>query len=150
MYSITKTFQFEAAHRLLSVPEKHPCRNLHGHSYVIKATIIVNNISILDNPNMIIDFDQFKEFQEWIKENFDHTIILDINDPLVKVLKGHLTKSIFVMDKDPTAENLAKLFCNKLGYLCSKYNLKQRYTINIQVFETQENSASFQAVFPAI
>ena len=32
-------FSFEAAHRLPSVPETHPCARMHGHSYQIRITI---------------------------------------------------------------------------------------------------------------
>lgn len=37
--TLTKTFRFEAAHFLPSVPEGHPCRRLHGHSYEIDISI---------------------------------------------------------------------------------------------------------------
>ena len=36
---LRKTFQFEAAHRLPLLPQKHKCHRLHGHSF--KAEIVV-------------------------------------------------------------------------------------------------------------
>ena len=36
---LRKTFQFEAAHRLPLLPQKHKCHRLHGHSF--KAEVVV-------------------------------------------------------------------------------------------------------------
>ncbi len=33
---ITKSFRFDAAHRLPEVPADHKCGRLHGHTYVVK------------------------------------------------------------------------------------------------------------------
>jgi queuosine biosynthesis protein QueD len=147
MYSITKSFKFEAAHRLLSMPENHPCRNLHGHSYVVKVSISVENISILENPNMLIDFGKLKEFQKWLDENFDHATILNNTDSLFSILKEANIRVRTMPSGDPTAENMASFFCAIIGDLCRKFNLQQKYTVNVEVFETVGNSASFQAVF---
>ena len=32
---LSKTFRFEAAHRLPMVPPEHKCHRVHGHSYII-------------------------------------------------------------------------------------------------------------------
>lgn len=37
--SITKSFRFEAAHRLPRVPLGHPCSAIHGHSYRVEVTV---------------------------------------------------------------------------------------------------------------
>ena len=36
---LRKTFQFEAAHLLPHLPEKHKCRRLHGHSFMTEIII---------------------------------------------------------------------------------------------------------------
>jgi len=64
MYAVTKAFKFEASHRLFTMPMEHPCRNLHGHSYVVRVSIWVEDIKNLENPNMVIDFGKLKEFQK--------------------------------------------------------------------------------------
>jgi len=147
MHSITKNFKFEAAHRLLSMPEGHQCRNLHGHSYVVKVTISVKNISILSNPNMVIDFGQLKEFQKWLDDNFDHATILSNNDPLFSILKETGNKVRIMPSGDPTAENMASFFCTAMENICRKNNLKQEFILIIEVAETVGNTASFQMIF---
>ena len=37
--TLTKTFRFEAAHRLPKVPEGHKCGRLHGHSYQVDVIV---------------------------------------------------------------------------------------------------------------
>jgi len=36
---LSKTFRFEAAHRLPMVPMDHKCFRLHGHSFVVDVTL---------------------------------------------------------------------------------------------------------------
>jgi len=36
---LTKTFRFEAAHRLPMVPPEHKCHRMHGHSFRIDVTL---------------------------------------------------------------------------------------------------------------
>jgi 6-pyruvoyltetrahydropterin/6-carboxytetrahydropterin synthase len=38
-FRLSKRFRFEAAHFLPHVPEGHPCRRLHGHSYRVDVTV---------------------------------------------------------------------------------------------------------------
>ena len=37
--TLMKRFRFEAAHFLPRVPEGHPCRRLHGHSYEVEVSV---------------------------------------------------------------------------------------------------------------
>ena len=36
---LRKTFQFEAAHLLPSLPKSHKCRRLHGHSFKVEVAV---------------------------------------------------------------------------------------------------------------
>ena len=40
--SLQKSFRFDAAHWLPSMPEGHKCRRLHGHSFVIDVAVVVD------------------------------------------------------------------------------------------------------------
>jgi len=147
-YSITKTFKFEAAHRLLSMKENHPCRRIHGHSYVINATITVDHLS-QTNPNMVLDFGSFKSFQKYFDTYFDHKIILNNNDPLCNILKDIDDCGLLIMpdNADPTAENMAYLFSLMLVKTCLQdYGIKHG-KVSIEVFETVGNSATHEMEF---
>jgi len=36
---LTKTFRFEAAHRLPNVPIDHKCHRMHGHGFAVDVTV---------------------------------------------------------------------------------------------------------------
>ncbi|MDD4081765.1 MAG: 6-carboxytetrahydropterin synthase [Sphaerochaetaceae bacterium] len=146
-YSITKQFKFEAAHRLLSMPEGHPCRRIHGHSYVVNATIEVDCLS-KSNPNMILDFGIFKSFQKDLDELFDHKIILNSNDPLCDILKDIPDSGLFILtNMDPTAEKMSEWLTLKLIIKYMKEFGIPHGTISIEMFETVGNSACFKLPF---
>ncbi len=115
---------FHAAHRIWQHQEK--CRYLHGHSYMVK----IRAGGKLDKWGMVADFGDVKG----IVDQLDHCVILYRNDPLVSVLRESEQK-LFLMDRNPTAENLAKLICYRL---VSELNLKWA---EVEVFETENQSA---------
>ncbi len=58
---------------------------------------------------MLVDFGDIKHtVQRWIDENLDHNLLLCREDPILPVLQKH-GERIFVMDCNPTAENIARL-----------------------------------------
>jgi len=104
MFSISKSFSFCYGHRLLG--DKGKCKNLHGHTAKIVVHLESKN---LDDKGMVCHFDNLKEtIGKWIEENLDHAMLLSKEDPTAKVLK-EMGERIFMMDGNPTAENIAKL-----------------------------------------
>jgi queuosine biosynthesis protein QueD len=152
MYSVTKSFKFEAAHRLLSVDESHGCRNIHGHSYVVRVTISVPGIKELENPHMVVDFGKMKEFKNQVIDNLDHKLILNSKDELINILKDVKDVQIIQMPQnlDPTAENMAHLFSINLRDICIKHFGILSATIKIDVDETVGNTASYTLQFATL
>ncbi len=104
MYKVHKDIHFCYGHRLLNYNGK--CAHPHGHNGKI---VIALEAKTLDERGMVHDFGDIKEIvQKWVDEQLDHRMILKKDDALVKVLKD-LKEPYFVMDQNPTAENLAKL-----------------------------------------
>ena len=103
MFRISREIDFCYGHRLLHYEGK--CRYLHGHNG--KAVISVEG-SGLDQRGMVIDFGEIKDVvSRWIDENLDHRMILSRDDPAVPALQ-ELGEPIFLLDANPTAENIAK------------------------------------------
>lgn len=73
MYSVTKTFEFEAAHHLPNYGGK--CHNLHGHSYKLEVTIEGEK---LDEQGMLVDFSRLKNIvNKYVVGQFDHSNLND-------------------------------------------------------------------------
>jgi 6-pyruvoyltetrahydropterin/6-carboxytetrahydropterin synthase len=104
MYRVTREIEFCYGHRLINYEGK--CRHLHGHN---GRAVIVLEAPALDHRGMLVDFGDIKRtVQRWIDENLDHNLLLCREDPILPVLQQH-GERIFVMDCNPTAENIARL-----------------------------------------
>ncbi len=104
MFRVTREIEFCYGHRLLNYDGK--CRHLHGHN---GRAVITLEGEKLDSRGMLVDFGDIKKtVQQWIDENLDHNMLLCRDDPILPVLKEH-DERVFVMDCNPTAENIAHL-----------------------------------------
>jgi len=72
---ISKTFWFEAAHRLPNVPADHKCSKLHGHSYRVIVTVVGQ---VEQEAGWVMDFAEIKRVVEPIIEKLDHSCLNDI------------------------------------------------------------------------
>lgn len=143
MYSVTKTFKFDAAHRLFTMPEGHKCRNIHGHSYVVRVSICVEDIQNLKNPNMVVDFGVLKKFQDDL-DALDHALILHEKDPLNEILKDQVCRIVVMpFQKDVTAENMAMMFANQINHMCLNQFGIRHGQIQVEVDETVGNTAAY-------
>jgi 6-pyruvoyltetrahydropterin/6-carboxytetrahydropterin synthase len=104
MYRVTREIAFCYGHRLLNYDGK--CRHLHGHN---GRAVVVVEAPALDARGMLVDFGEIKRHvQRWIDENLDHNLLLCRDDPLLPLLLER-GERVFVLDVNPTAENIARL-----------------------------------------
>lgn len=116
MFRIAKEFTFSASHKLLGLPESHPCSRLHGHNYSITFTLEAKE---LNEIGFVKDYRELSEIKDFIDESIDHYHLNDL------------------FDFNPTAENIAKWFYN--GYKEKCPQLK-----SITVKETDKTSATYE------
>jgi 6-pyruvoyltetrahydropterin/6-carboxytetrahydropterin synthase len=96
-YELTVKGHFDAAHQLYGYPGE--CRNLHGHTWEVEVTVAGTE---LDDIGIVYDFKTLKDDLSTALEEYDHLFINDV-PPFDKV--------------SPTAENLARVLCEKLQTL---------------------------------
>ncbi len=135
-YTVSKTFTFEAAHRLY-MNYNGKCTNNHGHSWVVDIEI---EAEMLDNKNMVIDFNELKRLKVWIDENLDHATILCEEDPM----KEYIIKSgqrLFLLKENPTSEVLARIIFEKAQEIFSDSRVK---VSSVTVHETCTSKASYK------
>lgn len=114
---ITKEFHFEMAHSLLGYDG--PCRNIHGHSYELKVTLLGTPISDPENPKlgMVMDFGDLKKIvKEQVVDVFDHALVLNKAIPaeIAKNLQQHFEK-VFLLDYQPTSELMVIDFAARIA-----------------------------------
>lgn len=105
MFSVTKTFTFDYAHRLL-LDYESKCKNLHGHTGKVEVTIIDENMLEPEN-NIMMNFVDLKEWLDEIKEQWDHKLFLNKNDSELINRLGN-TIDLIQTNGNPTSELFAK------------------------------------------
>ena len=113
---VTKKFTFDMAHALYGYDG--PCKNIHGHTYHFRLTLIGEAIQNSSNPKngMVIDFTELKHIvSKNVIEVFDHALVLNANSPHKKMneLQDTFEKVIYV-DYQPSCENLILDFLNRI------------------------------------
>ena len=104
MDRVSREIAFCYGHRLLNYEGK--CRHLHGHN---GRAVIALEAPALDSRGMLVDFTDIKRHvQRWVDENLDHNFLLCRDDPILPVLQAR-GERVFVMEVNPTAENIARL-----------------------------------------
>ncbi len=155
MYTATRKIEIDAGHRIPQHDSK--CKNLHGHRYVIEATIAGELLTEGSETGMVKDFGFMKRIMmEEIDAVFDHALILCIDDPIIvhvaptgcstairtKFEQDHYicyectgvgdTKVILVK-KPPTVENLAELWFHRLAAAFIPVNVRMG---SLKAYET--------------
>ena len=144
MYSVTKTFEFEASHKLM-LSYKSPCSRIHGHSYKVEVTIKDKK---LNEEGMIIDFTELKVIKEWVMENWDHALIMSKFDPDLGTFKDlertrEIIKLAEIAEENVTAEVMAQVLTNKTAE-CLEGKRHRGAMIEVAVWETSSNKATFE------
>jgi len=120
MFEITTETHFSAAHRLRNY--KGPCENLHGHNWLVKATV---KCTQLDERGIGIDFRDLKNSLKEIANGFDHKDLNSVLDPL---------------DINPSSENIARYIFEKLQDSLKNTDVT---VSRIEVYETPGNCAAY-------
>ena len=133
IHKVTKEIHFCYGHRLLNYDGK--CRHLHGHN--AKAEIEVE-AATLDHRGMVMDFGDINVVvKSWIDRELDHKMLLCKDDPMLKTLQA-LNEPCFVLDANPTAENIAKLIYD--------YAVSQGLQVSeVRLWETPTSFAVYRA-----
>jgi 6-pyruvoyltetrahydropterin/6-carboxytetrahydropterin synthase len=131
MYRVTREIHFCYGHRLLDYEGK--CRHLHGHN---GKALVVLQAAALDSRGMLVDFGEIKrQVERWVDENLDHNLLLCRDDPLLPLLRER-GERVFVMDANPTAENIARLIFDN----ARRAGLP---VIEVTLWETENCSATY-------
>lgn len=113
---ITKEFKFEMAHALWNYDGL--CKNLHGHSYILRVTVIGQPLTDKDNPKfgMVMDFGDLKTIvKEEIVNRLDHAVMLYKDSPYKQIeALPQMGDRLEVVDYQPTCENLLIDFADRI------------------------------------
>ena len=136
---IRKDYKFYAAHRNEELADK--CRNLHGHRYGISCFFVVERKGAVST--LFGDFDAAME--PYLKDEYDHGLLINVNDPLYETLKHHTQRTgeclkVKTFDVPTSVENLAfKMFTEITDFGFQLDRLEIRETDTSVVIYTYED-----------
>ncbi|HEV2949458.1 MAG TPA: 6-carboxytetrahydropterin synthase [Gemmataceae bacterium] len=132
MYRVTREIRFCYGHRLLHYDGK--CKHLHGHN---GRAVISLEAAHLDPLGMVMDFSHIKEVvTSWIDQTLDHKMLLHQDDPVLPFLR-QLGEPVYVLQVNPTAENIARLIYD--------YAIGQGFpVVEVQLWETDHCYATYR------
>ena len=140
---VTKIFRFEMAHALWEYDGL--CKNIHGHSYILKVSVSGKPISDPDDTKegMVIDFGDLKRVtKKHIVDIFDHCVVLNKRAPVEKFagVEEMFERKMYT-DFQPTAENLVIYFADILKKQLPDYVKLE----SVILFETANSYAEWLA-----
>jgi 6-pyruvoyltetrahydropterin/6-carboxytetrahydropterin synthase len=139
MLQITKIFNFEMAHALHGY--NGPCKDIHGHSYVLHVTVTtaVPETGYLVGTGILIDFKELKSIiGETLIKKYDHGLVLS-KDYLKANPHFSAAENLVVWDYEPSAENILLYFKNELDRALPK----DVQLIKLKLYETTNSFAEW-------
>jgi 6-pyruvoyltetrahydropterin/6-carboxytetrahydropterin synthase len=135
-YSISVSLEFEYGHRLLGY--EGACANMHGHHGVVEVEITGEKV---DQKGLLIDFSEVnKVCKDWIDSQLDHSFVVDGHDKeIIDFLRAHNLK-MYIMQDNPTAENVARLLFEVFSSVLRKKGAKLS---RVRFYETPKQFAEY-------
>ncbi len=121
MFEISVDYSFASGHALRGYKGK--CEHVHGHNYKVRVTV---GGETLNSIGLLMDFIDLRAALKAMAERIDHRFMNDI-PPFDKL--------------NPSAENLAKYFCEGLGLQVQEHGL---HVVSVTVWETDTTSATYR------
>ena len=138
MLTITRKIEFDAGHR---IPDhRSQCRNMHGHRYVLHITLEGNPVDQDGHAanGMILDFSDVKKLAEdHLVSKWDHAFLVYEKDTAVRdFLESLPDHKTVVLDKVPTAENLASIAFRLLKDVYADFYGNALALKTVRIYET--------------
>lgn len=142
MITCTKMFHnFPFAHRQ---PEhKGHCHFIHGHNWAFKFTFAAHQ---LDVNQFVIDFGSLGWLKNFLNEMFDHTLVLNLDDPELEHIRDSIGKTDLALIRcvrNCGAEGLAEFLFRTVNEMLEGRTAGRVYITEVAVFEDDKNSATY-------
>lgn len=150
---MSRRIEIDMGHRVPDHASK--CRNIHGHRYVIEATVAGRLATEGEQNGMVLDFGFMKEIMlRRIHDPYDHALCLWGQDPVADFFvrfdggpsaadlqMGFTHKTVFV-DVVPTAENLACIWFQTMQDDVIQATDGRAWLSSVKVWETPNGTAT--------
>ncbi len=118
------------------------CAFIHGYD---RAVTIWFEAHARDENGFVMDFGQLKSVQKWLEAQFDHTLLLDADDPLLPVFKTLEEQGAcrLVVFEDVGMEGSARHIYRYVNEWVQEHTKNRVYVYSVEVAENEKNSALY-------
>ena len=142
-YQSTKVVELgSCAFRQWRASHSH-CQYLHGYQLKAKLWFGCNE---LDEKNWCVDFGGLKELKQHIKELFDHTTTVALDDPELETFKELDKKGLVelrVFENGVGIERVAEAVYEQANDFIKYHTNDRCWVEKVEVFEHEDNSATY-------
>lgn len=117
------------------------CKFVHGYRLMAKFWFQCTG---LDEKNWVVDFGGLKELKELLQKQFDHTLCIAADDPLLemfKTLHNHGAVDLRIMDSGVGIERTAEYCLNAANKFVKEKTVGRCWVSKVEVWEHENNSA---------
>ena len=118
------------------------CYKLHGYDRSFRFVFGCKN---LDKQGFVVDFGGMKEIKRQLEYWFDHTVILQADDPLISIFEklqhlGHCELRTFPLI---SCEGLAQYVAEYVDHMLQQTTQGRAWVISCEMIEAEKNSAIY-------
>ena len=142
MYESTKTYHFlPCAHRQWR-DEGH-CRWVHGYDRSVKLTFRCKS---LDDKGWVMDFGGLKEIKVFLEDKFDHTLLINEDDPEIDFFQQMHQKDLCKLVVLPNVgmEGSAKFIFEWVQKWLERETNDRVSLYSVECMENEKNSAIYK------
>ncbi len=138
---------FTCSKKYLELPFAHRqpfhkghCSTIHGHNWTFEFEFAAKE---RDECGFVVDFGKLKWLKLWLDRKFDHTLVLNDNDPML----GHIRDSLgdmatITLVPNCSSEGIAEYLMREVGKRLLEYTDNRVSLIKVKVIEDSRNSAT--------
>lgn len=141
-YRSTKRFDnLPCAHR----QPKHPghCRFVHGYSRAFKFFF---EAAALDENEFVVDFSSLKDLRKWLEHMFDHTLLINEDDPERDFFEEMHRRELCALRVLPNVsmEATARYVFEHADAMLREQTAGRAWVAKVEVHENNKNSAEYE------
>lgn len=121
------------------------CKFIHGYRLVSKFWFGCNT---LDDKNWVVDFGGLDDLKKLLQKQFDHTLCVSADDPLLEGFKSLHTAGgcdLRIMEGGVGIEKTAEWCFHKANEYCQNITNGRCWVNKVEVWEHEKNSAIFSS-----
>lgn len=125
------------------------CSFIHGHSWGFEFEFAAKQV---DECGFVVDFGKLKWLKEFLEKWFDHTLVLNDNDPWLPHLRTALASEGMAKladlrtMPDCSSEGIARFLLNEVGSRLESFTGGRCFLTRVTVYEDSRNSATIRTL----